>query len=63
MVIRKIRTKDSHKFVRIFLGRTEMNVRNSISSTSCTSGGEIEMDMLVTVVVLIAVLEMQLVVC
>ena len=60
MVLSKISTKYSHKFVKIFVGRIEMNVRNSISSTSCTSGGEIEMVMLVTVVVLIAVVEMQI---
>ena len=51
------------KFVKIFVGRIEMNARNNISSTSCTSGGEIEMVMLVTVVVLVAVVNMQLTVC
>ena len=63
MVIRKIRTKYSHKFVRIFVGRIEMNVRNSVSITSCTSDDEIEMVMLVTIVVLVDVVEMQLIVC
>ena len=39
VIIRKTRTKDSHKFVRIFVGRTEMNDRNRISSASSTRDG------------------------
>ena len=62
VVIRKIRTRDSHNFVRISVGRIEVHMPNSISSTACTSGGEIEMVMMVTVVVLVAVLEMQVMV-
>ena len=48
VAIRNIKTKDSHKSVRIFVGRIEMKVRNSISNTYCTSGGEIEVVRLVT---------------
>ena len=64
VVIGKIRTKkDSHKSVRIFVGSIEMNVRNSISNTSCTSSGEMEMVMVVTAVVIVVRVEMQFIVC
>ena len=62
-IVSVLRTKDSQKFVRIFVDIPEMNVLQSISTTTRTSGGEIEMVMLVTVAVLVIVVEMQLMVC
>ena len=58
MVIKKIRTKDSHKIVGIIVDRFEVKVRNSVSSTWYES--EIEVGIPVTVLVVVAVVVMQL---